>query len=817
MFVNGLTADALSSSSASVVFASSAFVRVNGGSFSNIIASESAGCVYSTSSQSEILLSSVFIANSSAENKYGGVAVADDGAKLTLVNVTISGASAGAGAGAIHISPSATLSISFSSLSYITSGVGIDGQGAIFNYGGILTVSDTSFYKCTSLGAGGALSLIGSGSQVTLKNVNILHGYSTDSGGGIYVSMDSGGGDQPAQFSNILISDCVAANNGGGMWIGSTSNIQFYNNIVIKGGKAENGCGGGLFTQDAPQLYFDSSSIGMYLDTDNQSPTSTYGGQWCMQQTNSADFQYFNSSQNGGGGGGGGGSSGIFIDGGSIWVTNVAAAQSMNAFIGTLHGGVKSYGVPSNIGFTSSSASIVQDSRYILGSDMPTISVAALDYWGNQLTINYDDTLVIVQMDVIVSKTLTYPLSIKLSGQNIKALIDSDNMINFTNYSLAATSTTNNNSINTDNDINCNATLIFTALQGIQSMNSTEPPSSISINVNLYTCASDTVYLDGQCYPKAYVSSAYRLGMGVLGLIGVAFVIATAGAVYSYRMVPIIKYYSPLYLGIIALGATLSLLSCIVQISGGSGGSSCSAAVVLDNIGIFLVLGSLVIKSITTFMLANSDNNSNQRNMTLLSDVSNTRYLGLLQIILVSFLVAWILTDAPVPSSSTLWYGQYVAPDMCTMNSSGFQIGILIARLTVEIYCCYAAYSVSKVRDILERHEMVLVCYNWVFAGILSLVSMYAINDISTSFLLYQISIIVPNVFTVALLLTSKFVACINNPDLAAMIPKIYQQSSRRSTTTRRSTTQRTTTTAEGRSISPVGDVAISNATQQSI
>lgn len=151
----------------------------------------------------------------------------DAGANVSLTQITLENGTIpvpiGNGGGAILISGSGTLSVNNSA--FTNNNGGIQLGGGIFNFGGTLTVLNSTFSGNTS-GDGGAIGALGT---TTIANTTMSGNHASGEGGGFFSNSAS----SPVSIVNSTIANNTTGGDGGGIAV-ETGTTQVTNSIVAK-------------------------------------------------------------------------------------------------------------------------------------------------------------------------------------------------------------------------------------------------------------------------------------------------------------------------------------------------------------------------------------------------------------------------------------------------------------------------------------------------------------------------------------------------------------------------------------------------------
>lgn len=143
--------------------------------------------------------------------------------QMTVENGTLPSPS-GNGGGAILISGSGTVSVN--DTVFTNNNGGFQLGGAIFNFGGMLTVLNSTFSSGNTSGDGGAIASLGA---TTIANTTISGNHASGEGGGFF----SNSGSSAVSIVNSTIANNTTGGDGGGI-AAETGTTQVTNSIVAK-------------------------------------------------------------------------------------------------------------------------------------------------------------------------------------------------------------------------------------------------------------------------------------------------------------------------------------------------------------------------------------------------------------------------------------------------------------------------------------------------------------------------------------------------------------------------------------------------------
>lgn len=224
-----------------------------------------------------------------------------------------------------------------------------------------------------------------------------------------------------------------------------------------------------------------------------------------------------------------------------------------------------------------------------------------------------------------------------------------------------------------------------------------------------------------------YISYDHPLGVTMIVLAGVFIILValTAVVVYLYENTPVMRYSSPMFLGLILFGLAMVYGQVILWV-GKPTLATCNAKVWIGFLGFVLTMAALITK---TFRVYRIFKRRRKIKTVVITNFQLLKYVFILTIPMVVILILWTSIDMLTPlefenSSRT------AINVVCSSSSSAWAImsfvycGLLIAG------AAFFSFKTRKIPDgFRETHWINLASYNAFFTAIVGITISYVLYD----------------------------------------------------------------------------------------
>ncbi|KAJ3106727.1 hypothetical protein HDU97_005653 [Phlyctochytrium planicorne] len=239
--------------------------------------------------------------------------------------------------------------------------------------------------------------------------------------------------------------------------------------------------------------------------------------------------------------------------------------------------------------------------------------------------------------------------------------------------------------------------------------------------------------------------------------------LALAGAMTVYLKQRIFKASSPIFLGLIVVGANVSFISIWLYSQYPLSNSSCILYGWLKYLGFAVVFGSLIVKTYRIFVIFTTKNKNKQN----LSDGVLMGYFLVLIAIWVIILLVWTVVPTQRPFlDSEIRYRLADDGSVSTMdvtpfcNFTSYNYVCLAAMVLTLVYGVFLTYSVRNTPGAFNESKwMAYGIYNWVVIGIvLNAIANFAVSNPDTIFVMEALTVIITQTGVCALMIVPKLI-----------------------------------------------------------
>ncbi|KAJ3106728.1 hypothetical protein HDU97_005654 [Phlyctochytrium planicorne] len=236
-----------------------------------------------------------------------------------------------------------------------------------------------------------------------------------------------------------------------------------------------------------------------------------------------------------------------------------------------------------------------------------------------------------------------------------------------------------------------------------------------------------------------------------------------AGTMIMYLKQRIFKASSPIFLGLIILGANVSFISIWLYSEYPLSNSSCITYGWLKYLGFAVVFGSLIVKTYRIFVIFTTKNKNKQN----LNDGVLVGYFLVLIAIWVVILLVWTIVPAQRPFlDSEIRYrladdGSVSMIDVTPFcNFTSYNYVCLAAMVLTLVYGVFLTYSVRNTPGAFNESKwMAYGIYNWVVIGIvLNAIANFAVSNPDTIFVMEALTVIITQTGVCALMIVPKLI-----------------------------------------------------------
>ncbi|KAJ3100706.1 hypothetical protein HDU97_001993 [Phlyctochytrium planicorne] len=247
------------------------------------------------------------------------------------------------------------------------------------------------------------------------------------------------------------------------------------------------------------------------------------------------------------------------------------------------------------------------------------------------------------------------------------------------------------------------------------------------------------------------------------GLIAVCSVISLALAVAMIFFIKqrIFKASSPVFLGLIILGANISFISIWLFSQYPMTSSSCITYGWLKYLGFAVVFGSLIVKTYRIFVIFTTKKKGKQN----LSDGVLMSYFLVLLAIWVAILLVWTIVPSQRPflDSETRYKldedGNVASVEVMPFcNFTGYNFVCLAAMVLTLVFGVFLTYSVRNTPGAFNESKwMAYAIYNWVVIGIvLNAIANFAVSNPDIIFVMEALTVIITQTGVCAFMIIPK-------------------------------------------------------------